>query len=166
MVQREELLEKINGKLREAVGWGVLGRKVLALLHLESGANPGDSPSRFLPLEAPATPEEWMTDLLRPDGPPLTAPGRKPPRRECRECFAGEAGLTAALSEVGLLVGSPLEAFPIRDGRRSYDCGQDLCEPPVYEGLIADARSGRSAYLHFGFPRRTWDPAGLRAGEV
>lgn len=156
--------KQINTLLRESVGWQVLGRKCAVGLHVESGANPGDAPSRFKDLEPPLPLEPWMLELLGEASAPEVPRERRRGRGEVRECFAGAAGLSEALAEVGLSVASPLEAFPVREGRHVYDCGQDLCEPSVYEGLISDAKAGRYVYIHFGLPCRTWGPAGRLAG--
>ena len=156
---------RINALLRQSLGWQILGQKALVNLHIRSEANPADAPSRFKPLSPTKVVEPWMLPLLRCDVGSGNIKARVlPEAKEALECFAGAGGLSAALGRAGLRVAVPLEAFPVRDGRASYDPGQDLCLPDVYEALIADGDSGKYRYLHFGFPCRTWGPAGRLAG--
>eukprot|EP00972_Heterocapsa_arctica_P002761 407545-Heterocapsa_arctica.AAC.1 len=56
----------LNGLLRHHIPWAALGRKEQCHLHLSSGDNPSDDPSRKVLLRAPDRPEPWMASLLKP----------------------------------------------------------------------------------------------------
>ena len=54
----------LNGLIRSALG-PLIGSKIdFCNLHVDSGINPSDEPSRFKPLREPEEPPEWISDFL------------------------------------------------------------------------------------------------------
>ncbi len=71
----------------------------------------------------------------------------------CRELFAGRAGLSTALRDIGLSVRAPMEAFP---SRHIYIRECDLDRPDVFVNLLTEIIGGWYRFLHIGLPCSTW----------
>ena len=162
----------LNGSLRRATSWQILGRKRLYNSFLESAENVSDDPSRFVELRKPKAKEPWMEPLLVPEpvgesaaSGSLMKISRSPadvPLQKLwgRELYAGHGLLTKCLRECGLQMASPFECY--RDN--VYDGRFDLESDFVHRSLLADAKAGLYSYLHFGIVCTSWGPAGRLSG--
>ncbi|CAE7376276.1 unnamed protein product [Symbiodinium sp. CCMP2456] len=101
---------KLNGLLRGLLPHLVLSRASLAVLWIETAANPADFPSRFKVLPPPRRVPGWLGHYGVKD----------------RSCFlgfevgTGRGGITVAHQAVGLEMGSPVNAYNILDARTQW----------------------------------------------
>ena len=59
------------------------------------------------------------------------------------EVFAGAAGLSAALTAVGIACGPPMEAYPHgQDGKAQYNAVHDFDCGDVFDRLVREILSG------------------------
>jgi len=111
---------KLNGLLRGLLPHLVLARVSLAVLWVETAANPADHPSRFRQLPPPRRVPGWLQDFGVND------------RGIFRglEVYAGEAGITGAHLVAGLDMGPPV------DVQYGLDAMAGWIDNEIQQGLI------------------------------
>ena len=152
----------LNGILRKTIGWQVLSGHTIHLIWLPTKENPSDDPSRFARLRSPKDPAAWLAPLLIAE-PARSYPRRAAPRSAARfvEAYAGNGGLTLAVTRRGLRVCTPLEAYPTKN---RYVESSDLDRPEVIASLCDDIRRGLVWFVHFGLPCTSWGRANTLNG--
>ncbi|CAE7526448.1 unnamed protein product, partial [Symbiodinium pilosum] len=101
---------KLNGLLRGMLPHLVLGQISLAVLWIETAANPADHPSRFRSLPPPRRPRDW----LRRFGVCVSKDFKG------LEVFAGVAGISRAHVVAGLDMGPPVDVLYGSDARAAW----------------------------------------------
>ena len=81
--------------------------------------------------------------------------------RSALEVYAGRAGLSIQLAATGLLVDTPLEAYPAKN---QYVEWCDVKQPRTRFRLIQKLKSRSLRYVHFGITCTTWGNAGRLDG--
>ena len=125
-----------------------MGNKVLVNFRVDTKDIPADDSSRDAPLRSPMDPPSWAIDLLIPEDTPMPdAELLIWDLRSVVEAYAGKAGLSRSLHEEGLMVESPLEAFP---SKCQYVAWNDMKNPRAIFRLRHKIISRTLKYIHFG----------------
>ena len=110
-------------------------------------------------MRLPEVAPDWMKPLLEPE-PPSPYPFLNLPlhRRYCLELYSGGlayggARLSVALSEQGLLVLRPVEAYPCK-GKYVHMC--DLQRVEARHRILNLVASNAVSYIHVGIPCSSW----------
>lgn len=111
---------KLNGILRGMMSRVIFGGIGLALIWIETGANPADYPSRFRELPPPLSMPPWLKKMFG-----------KFPQRFGWEIFAGTAKLTAAHVALGIPMLTPVELA------NGLDAMEDWVEQKIRSGVVA-----------------------------
>jgi len=152
----------LNGVLQRLSALSIFGRRESVCVKVGTRDNPGDDPSRDVPLRSPQTAPDWLLPLLREERIDLAFAEQVPAHmRLFREGFAGCAALTKSMRNHGIPTGRPLEPKPAYDNRHStrYIRINDIMQPDVIAGIIQDIMFGLYTYWHFGLCCGGWGKA-------
>jgi len=143
----------LNGLLRKGLAWSLFGWKFLSNYWLPTDRNPSDHPSRNRPLPPAPKLEASVAArvLLKPPAP--ASPVVKGKVKKCVEAYGGCGLLTQSMSDAGLQVDVPYEAYPAPG---VYRRDHDLTVRAVIRKLKFEIVSGLIAFIHFGLPCTTW----------